>query len=790
MPALIEPHDEFMGAVQQIILSSSETDYIDQLIPVMKDVRNSDRATNLIQALNQVSNDREAEIERICNSNHQEFISSVNQLQRVREGTVTLTAEIMTLSQSIEASTEKLAEQKKALVDSRSVRQNVDDATQALKDCLEVLRLANQVHDLLAKKNHYAALRVLDELQNVHLREVTRYKIAEMIERSVPATQRMIAEAVMADLHTWLFRIRETSQFLGEVAFYHTEMRRARQKERLEQDEYLGSFKLNSAVEMVADESEEFDVLNNEEVQVDFSPLFEAMHIHDALGQNEKFRQEYAATRRRQKELLLPTTLDLLDEEGAGLSSLLESIAGFAIVEKATMTRTENLRTAADVDELWDSMCQSAVTLISTALPTVDNDEKLLKIKGVIALFIQTMESWGYSVSSLDKLLLTLFDKYAQLLKQRFSEDFQEIVSTDDYMPMPIGNLDEYDKVINVSWYTPDKERELLSFPCVLPFSQMYPLCCIDIRNFLNHIYLFSDDHFQNLNVIDETLKNSLDELLCEKVSRSLVERLSSQYPGQIVQILTNLDHFETACQELQELLVEARSSASAAGPIVLRATEEFSTAKKRAEKRIFELVNSKIDDLIETAEYDWSSTYVPDMASPYMQELTRYLSNIMSSVLLGLPVQIKELIYFESLSHISTMLLALPFDQSIRRISPQAVHAFRLDVDHLVDFVRGLDNSVLMEGLDELRQTAELMSMGAEGRDKAEEEFFDVERGRKKFGRVDKMNGAELLEKVSQGSAAASAQAEAKVTSPTVDKKAGTFSNFSSRFGVNKGQS
>lgn len=314
----------------------------------MKDVRNSDRANHLIQALNNVSNDREMKIERICNSNHQDFINSVNQLQRVREGTVTLTAEIMTLSQSIEASTEKLAEQKKALVDSRGVRQNVDDATQALKDCLEVLRLANQVHDLLGKKNHYAALRALDELQNVHLREVTRYKIAEMIERSVPATQRMISEAVMADLNTWLYRIRETSQFLGEVAFYHTELRRARQKERLEQNEYLGSFKLNSAVELVADESEEFDVLNNDEVQVDFSPLFEAMHIHDALGQNEKFRQEYAATRRQQKELLLPSTLDLLDEDGSGLSSLLESIAGFGIVEKATMLRTENLRSTAD----------------------------------------------------------------------------------------------------------------------------------------------------------------------------------------------------------------------------------------------------------------------------------------------------------------------------------------------------------------------------------------------------------------------------------------------------------
>ena len=41
----------------------------------------------------------------------------------------------------------------------------------------------------------------------------------------------------------------------------------------------------------------------------------------------------------------------------------------------------------------------------------------------------------------------------------------------------------------------------------------------------------------------------------------------------------------------------------------MLRATEEFASNKKTAEKRIFEVVNSKIDDLVETAEYDW---YVP----------------------------------------------------------------------------------------------------------------------------------------------------------------------------------
>lgn len=37
-------------------------------------------------------------------------------------------------------------------------------------------------------------------------------------------------------------------------------------------------------------------------------------------------------------------------------------------------------------------MCQVAIALISNALHEVENAEVLLKIKGVIALFIQTMD--------------------------------------------------------------------------------------------------------------------------------------------------------------------------------------------------------------------------------------------------------------------------------------------------------------------------------------------------------------------------------------------------------------
>lgn len=510
------------GRCLQIILTSSDTDFLDQLIPILKDASISNRTSSLVQSLNYYAEEREAEIENIGLTKHEEFLHSVGQLQKVREGTVDLTAEILELNQSIQSSTQELAEQKQRLVDKRAIRQNVSDASDALKESLKILHAVNQAHELVRKKQYYAALKSLEDLQNEYLvpiiqnKYATQQQLADLIQKSIPASQKAIADAVMLDLNTWLYRIRETSQFLGEVAFYHTEMRRSRHKERSEKDEMLNGFKLNSAIELVFEEDDEFDVLANEEVEVEFKPLFECLHIHQALNQSDKLRNDYAATRRQQKDLLMPTSIHLDGEEEPSLNSLLEGIAGFAIIEKASLRRVPQLRSSVEVDELWDSMCTSAIALTSRSLGNVTNAEVLLKIKSVFALFIQTMEGWGYSVAMLDNFLLTLFDKYAELLKRRFSEDFQEIVSTDDYMPMAINTPEEYEKVVNVSWFTQDKAPEDLTFPCVLPFSQMYPLCCIDIRNFLNQFYFFADDHFQHANVIDDTLR---------KASRDLVPR-------------------------------------------------------------------------------------------------------------------------------------------------------------------------------------------------------------------------------------------------------------------------
>jgi len=81
-------------------------------------------------------------------------------------------------------------------------------------------------------------------------------------------------------------------------------------------------------------------------------------------------------------------------------------------------------------------------------------------------------------------------------------------------------------------------------------------------------------------------------------------------------------------------------------------------------------------------------------------------------------------------------------------------------------------------------------MSIAAVPGGRAEEEFFDAEKSRRRFGRVDRANGAELLEKVSQGLKEAQTQAKTEPAGP-VEKKGGmNFSNFSSRFGVHRDRS
>ena len=74
---------------------------------------------------------------------------------------------------------------------------------------------------------------------------------------------------------------------------------------------------------------------------------------------------------------------------------------------------------------------------------------------------------------------------------------------------MQIDSAEEFDKIISVSWMHDEVIDELAAhgFPLALPFSQTYPLCCMDIRSFVDQFYQFVEGVSDHHKDIDELLR-------------------------------------------------------------------------------------------------------------------------------------------------------------------------------------------------------------------------------------------------------------------------------------------
>lgn len=103
--------------------------------------------------------------------------------------------------------------------------------------------------------------------------------------------------------------------------------------------------------------------------------------------------------------------------------------------------------------------------------------------------------------------------------------ELQQIVNADDYIPMTVDDLDEYERILEAGYYTPAAELDSITlvlecgnltsltdssrFPLVFPFSQMYPMCCMEIRNFIQQVYAAPDDHLQRTDTADQAVINA-----------------------------------------------------------------------------------------------------------------------------------------------------------------------------------------------------------------------------------------------------------------------------------------
>ncbi|KAF9534726.1 rsec15 [Crepidotus variabilis] len=695
--------------LQQIHLldPSSSSENLEQLGPIIKQIHTNRQQDAYLRTIQGLIDSKDAEIEKICSENYQDFISSVSTLFTVKSYTDKMKENITSLDTSVAQLGGGLVEKKRALLQSKKTAANLDEAIDNLQACLRVLDVVDRVGDMIRQGKYWSALRSLEDIQSMPPTSLSQTPFFQHLLSSLPSLRGQIKDAVTASMKQWLLEIRNISAEVGRQAVEAMESRMKRWRQRREKDALLRPNRVGSAVEMITYEKIEFNVLDNENLHVDFKPLFQCIHIYTTLDSLSDLQKSYQADRKAQSDLILPSPLPL-----ASLPSLIQEISGFFIVESHVLETTNTFRSERDVEELWDALVARLTTAIDYSLRKENDAGNFLKVKENLLSFMMTVETYSYSSTSLSSFIIVLFEKYARLLETEFTKRFEDIVNEDEQYAMKSESDEELAKVLETVWIEEPERKEIqaASFSLPLPWSQTFYLCCQEIRTFIQKFYAFVEGVNQHRD-IDELLSKSLDNLLSKSISEAIAKRLAStRAMAQVAQIVTNLEHFQVACGELGRSLTNLRST-QRGGIIRLSSTSSFQSTISRSLQRMSNLINSKLDQCFELSEYDWTPKSRETSPSMYLYELANWLTTVVDS--LAIKESYKEEAYKGAMGYISECLMDFLTGRDIPMMNDNAISNILIDVDFLEDILKQIGRAHLSSVFAELRLTTSIPLSG-----------------------------------------------------------------------------
>lgn len=154
--------DHIDQQLQQIHLldPSSSSENLEQLGPIIKQIHTNRQQDAYLRTVQSLIDSKDAEIEKICSDNYNDFISSVSTLFSVKSYTNNMKENITSLDASVAQLGGSLVEKKRALLQSKKTAANLDEAIDTLQACLRVLDVVDRVGEMIREGKYWSALRV------------------------------------------------------------------------------------------------------------------------------------------------------------------------------------------------------------------------------------------------------------------------------------------------------------------------------------------------------------------------------------------------------------------------------------------------------------------------------------------------------------------------------------------------------------------------------------------------------------------------------------------------------
>ncbi|XP_026877467.2 exocyst complex component 6 isoform X3 [Electrophorus electricus] len=714
------------------------------------------------------------EIEKMCNFHHQGFVDAITELLKVRADAEKLMGQVTDTNRRLQDAGREVTAQTEEVIRCRVQQRNMATTVEKLHLCIPVLEMYSKLKEQLESKRYYAALKTMEQLENIYIPRVSQYRFCQIMAETLPKLREEIKEVSMSDLKDFLESIRKHSDKIGETAMRQAQQHRtflstvqkhvsAGCTKPLYSLNGRGAFQHNGlATEDATDEDEGDDEVLTAHDLVDFSPVYRCLHIYTVLGDRETFENYYRKQRKKQARLVLQPQSNM-HETVEGYRKYFNQIVGFFVVEDHILHATQGLVTRVFTEELWNMALSKIIAVLRTHSSYCNDPDLVLELKNLIVIFADTLQGYGFQVNRLFDLLFEIRDQYNETLLKKWAVVFREIFELDNYSPIPVENEDEYKSVVGRFPFH-DAEIEKQPFPKKLPMSQSVPQIYIQVKEFIYASLKFSESLHRSSTEVDDMLRKSTNLLLTRTLSGCLHNLIRKPHIGltELVQIIINTTHLEQACKYLEEFITNITNvSPETVHTTRLYGLSTFKDARHAAEGEIYTKLNQKIDEFIQLADYEWGMAESDGRASGYLMDLINFLRSTFQ-VFTHLPNnnndhgamsgKVAQTACMSACKHLATSLMQMLLDTELKQISMGAIQQFNLDVIQCELFassepVPGFQGDTLQLAFIDLRQLLDLFMVWDWSTYLA-----DYGQPTCKYLRVNPSTALALLEKVNRG--------------------------------------
>ncbi|XP_018616620.1 exocyst complex component 6 isoform X5 [Scleropages formosus] len=704
------------------------------------------------------------EIEKMCNFHHQGFVDAITELLKVRADAEKLMGQVTDTNRRLQEAGKEVTAQMEEVIRCRVQQRNMVTTVEKLQLCIPVLEMYSKLKEQLDSKRYYAALKTMEQLQNIYIPRVSQYRFCQIMAENLPKLREEIKEISMSDLKDFLESIRKHSDKIGQTAMKQAQQHRtfnsAVQKQAsvglakplYSLDSRIGIRQNELAAEERGDEDDADDEVLTAPDLVDFSPVYRCLHIYSVLGDRETFENYYRKQRKKQARLVLQPQSSM-HETVEGYRKYFNQIVGFFVVEDHILHATQGLVTRAFTDELWNMALSKIIAVLRTHSSYCNDPDLVLELKNLIVIFADTLQVYGFPVNRLFDLLFEIRDQYNETLLKKWALVFRDIFEQDNYSPIPVESEEEYKSVISRFPFH-DAEIEKQPFPKKLPMSQSVPQIYTQVKEFIYASLKFSESLHRSSTEIDDMLRKSTNLLLTRTLSSCLQNLIKKPHIGltELVQIIINTTHLEQACRYLEDFITNITNvSPETIHTTRLYGLSTFKDARHAAEGEIYTKLNQKIDEFIQLADYEWSMSESDGRASGYLMDLINFLRSTFQ-VFTHLPGKVAQTACMSACKHLSTSLMQMLLDNELKQISMGAIQQFNLDVIQCELFassepVPGFQGDTLQLAFIDLRQLLDLFMVWDWSTYLA-----DYGQPNSKYLRVNPSTALALLEKVYRG--------------------------------------